>query len=324
MINCGPQTFWRPVCSTYPEVCELLPNQWMQTTAALKIWCIPAKTRNPPKNLPCIYGLVSRSARTNRQNPTNKQTDTRENWRSNSTMNPLRFHQSTNRRKKNCFKSKQVQEQNHGEAIMTTTVVLDGNVAIGFDGNATRGNPSSTHSTTVLLDAHHSGNRSSTHSASVLLDAHHSPRKLRNRPRKLRSSRTPPWRLLDAHHGPRKLRNRPRKLRSSRTWRCRLLDAHPGPQKLRNRPQKLRSSRTPPRSVLTGLVAHRQIETDKKRLLRFHKSSQRFTEHIWRALCAHEYLSYKIKMILHLRSYTYSSSVWRILSLYILMQYPWE
>jgi hypothetical protein len=197
-------------------------------------------------------------------------------------MNPLRFHQSTNRRKKNCFKSKQVQEQNHGEAIMTTTVVLDGNVAIGFDGNATRGNPSSTHSTTVLLDAHHSDNRSSTHSASVLLDAHHSPRKLRNRPRKLRSSRT---------------------------WRCRLLDAHPGPQKLRNRPQKLRSSRTPPRSVLTGLVAHRQIETDKKRLLRFHKSSQRFTEHIWRALCAHEYLSYKIKMILHLRSYTYSSSV---------------
>jgi hypothetical protein len=73
MINCGPQTFWRPVCSTYPEVCELLPNQWMHTTAALKIWCIPAKTRNPPKNLPCIYGLVSRSARTNRQTSTNKQ-----------------------------------------------------------------------------------------------------------------------------------------------------------------------------------------------------------------------------------------------------------
>jgi hypothetical protein len=70
-------------------------------------------------------------------------------------MNPLRFHQSTNRRRKNCFKSKQVQEQNHGEAIMATTVVLDGNVAIGFDGNATCGNPSSTHSTTVLLDAHH-------------------------------------------------------------------------------------------------------------------------------------------------------------------------
>lgn len=116
---------------------------------------------------------------------------------------------------------------------MATTVVLDGNLAIGFDGNTTRGNPSSTHSTRVLLDAHHSGNRSSTHSTSVLLDAHHGPRKLR-------SSRTPPRRLLDAHHGPRKLRNRPQKLRSSRTRRCRLLDAHPGPQKLRNRPRKLR------------------------------------------------------------------------------------
>jgi hypothetical protein len=246
MINCGPQTFWRPVCSTYPEVCELLPNQWMQTTAALKIWCIPAKTRNPPKNLPCIYTLVSRSARTNRQTPTNKQTDTRENWHSNSTMNPLRFHQSTNRRKKKLFQEQTGSRTKTMERLLwLRRLWWMGTLRLDSICNATRGNPSSTHSTTVLLDANHSGNRSSTHSTSVLLDAHHMV--LGNSATVLENSGPRELRPVGASTHTMVLGNSAtvlETLRSSRTRRCRLLDAHPGPQ-------KLRSSRTPPGSVLT-------------------------------------------------------------------------
>lgn len=144
-----------------------------------------------------MYGLVSRSARTNRQTPTNKQTATRENWRSNSTMNPLRFHQSTNRRRKKLFQ----------EQIVSRTKPWRG--YYGYDGCAgweccdwIRWQ----HNTRQpIVDALHDGPTRRTPQRQSIIDA------LDERPsqRTPRSSRTPPCRLLDAHHGPRKLRNRP-------------------------------------------------------------------------------------------------------------------
>jgi hypothetical protein len=196
---------------------------------------------------------------TDEQTDPDKQTDTRENWRSNSTMNPLRFHQSTNRRKKKLF-----QEQ-------TGSRTKPWRGYYGYDGCAgweccdwirwqsntrqsnrrrTPRRSSSTH-TRAAFDRRRTRRASfSTHtmvlgnSATVLGNS--GPRELRpvgfsTHTKVLGNSAT----VLE--------NSAPRELGAVGF----STHTHPGPQKLRNRPRKLRSSRTPPGSVLTGLVAHR-------------------------------------------------------------------